>query len=232
MTPSRGAASARRSAEDPQPAELRSRLLSALEGLLAHRSFDAVSVADIVRAAGVSKASFYFYFASKQAVLAELVRQAVQRGHQASRPWVSPGPGGPVDPVEGLRQGVTGGARLWLENAHVLKAIVESWGSDDGLRALWLDQMNSFTDAAVTRIEADPEALRHLDGVDVRATAAGLTWLGERLYYLAAAGVPPFDDQAILIDTLTNAWTSALYGRKMPARTPADVATLNGHDGS
>ncbi|OHV45476.1 TetR family transcriptional regulator [Pseudofrankia sp. BMG5.36] len=199
--------------------------------MLAHRAFDAVSVIDIIRAAGVSKASFYFYFASKQAVLAELVRQAVRRGHEAADPWVSPDAAGPSDPVEGLRQGVTDGARLWRENAGVLKAIVESWGSDDGLRALWLDQMNSFTDAAVTRIEADPEALRHLGGVDVQATAAGLTWLGERLYYLAAAGVPPFDDQTVLIDTLTNAWTATLYGRRAADGRPAGGAIVDGHEG-
>src|SRR5262245_52143019 len=216
MTRPHAAAPARRSAGDPPPAELRSRLLAALEGLLADHTFDAVSVADIIRAAGVSKASFYFYFASKQAVLAELVRQAVRRGHEAAAPWVSPDATGPSDPVEGLRLGVTDGARLWQENAGVLRAVVESWASNDELRALWLDQMNSVPDAAVARIEADPDALRHLGsgqagsgqagsghagGADIRATAAGLTWLGERLYYLAAAGVAPFDDQTVLIDT-------------------------------
>nr|WP_285900647.1 TetR/AcrR family transcriptional regulator [Frankia sp. R82] len=191
---------------------MRSRLLAALEGLLAHRRFDGVSVVDIARAAGVSKASFYFYFTGKQAVLAELVRQAVRQGHEAAQPWVDPAAGSP-HPVEGLRRGVTDGARLWRENAGVLRAIVESWGSDQELRALWLDQMNTFTEAAVTRIEADPAALRHLDGADLRATAAGLTWLGERLYYLAAADIPPFDDPDVLIDTLLNAWTTTLYGR-------------------
>jgi hypothetical protein len=154
-------------------------------------------------------------------VLAELVRQAVRRGHEAAHPWVDPGAAGPSDPVEGLRLGITGGARLWLENAGVLRAIVESWGSDEELRALWLDQMNTFTETAVTGIEADPAAQRHLSGVDVRATAAGLTWLGERWYYLAAAGIPPFDDQDVLIDTLLNAWTTTLYGRSAGSAGPA-----------
>ena len=47
--------------------------------------------------------------------------------------------------------------------------------------------------------------------VDVHALAASLTWTGERLYYLAACGVPPFDDRAVLVDTLTHLWVSALY---------------------
>ena len=38
-----------------------------------------------------------------------------------------------------------------------------------------------------------------------------LTWLGERLYYLAATGTPPFDDRERLVSTLLHMWTSALY---------------------
>jgi hypothetical protein len=33
------------------------------------------------------------------------------------------------------------------------------------------------------------------------------------MYYLAAAEVPPFNDKSVLIETLTNFWTSSLYGR-------------------
>jgi hypothetical protein len=56
-------------------------------------------------------------------------------------------------------------------------------------------------------------ALEHLNGLQIEAVAASLTWLGERMYYLAAAEVPPFNDKSVLIETLTNFWTSSLYGR-------------------
>jgi hypothetical protein len=36
--------------------------------------------------------------------------------------------------------------------------------------------------------------------------------LGERVYYLAALGTPPFDDEQRVIDTLLRIWTSTLYG--------------------
>jgi hypothetical protein len=58
---------------------------------------------------------------------------------------------------------------------------------------------------------ADPAAARALSGQDIPAVAAALTWLGERLYYLAATGTPPFDDQDTLVNTLLHLWTSALY---------------------
>ncbi|WP_433120048.1 TetR/AcrR family transcriptional regulator [Micromonospora sp. CA-246542] len=204
--------------DDPQQsrAELRERVLNALRELLRERTFDTLSVADIIAAAGVSRASFYFYFASKQAVLAELVRRAVGAGHEAAQPWVQ----ATADPRETLRAGIDAGAELWLANAAVLRAIVETWASDPQLRELWLGQMATFTDATIARIEADrradPAVSARLDGVDVRALAATLTWAGERLYYLAACGVPPFDDRAVLVDTLTRLWVSALYDQRVP----------------
>jgi AcrR family transcriptional regulator len=199
--------------DEPQQGDigLRERILDGLRELLRERTFDTLSVAEIITAAGVSRASFYFYFAGKQAVLAELVRRAVGAGHEAAQPWVQAKAG----PRETLRAGIDAGARLWLSNAAVLRAIVESWASDPQLRELWLAQMTTFTDAAIARIEADRRANHaveaRLDGVDVPALAASLTWTGERLYYLAACGVPPFDNRAVLVNTLTHLWVSALY---------------------
>jgi AcrR family transcriptional regulator len=203
---------ARRDEPEQSGAGLRERILDAVAELLRLRTFETLSVAEIITAAGVSRASFYFYFAGKQAVLAELVRRAVGAGHEAAQPWVQAKAG----PRETLRAGIDAGAGLWLANAAVLRAIVESWASDPQLRELWLTQMGTFTEAATARIEADrradPAVAARLDGVEVEALAASLTWTGERLYYLAACGVPPFADRAVLVDTLTHLWASALYG--------------------
>jgi TetR/AcrR family transcriptional regulator, ethionamide resistance regulator len=194
-------------ADGDQAPDLRETILLATAGLLAERSFDALAVSDILSSAGVSRGTFYFYFDSKQAVLAELVRRAVAQGHTAAGPWL----GQPEDPVAALRVGITPGASLWQASAPVLRAIVENWRTDERLTALWLEQMQSFTDATIAQITADPHARRLLAGQDIPAVASALTWLGERLYYLAAIGTPPFDDQETLIGTLLHLWTSALY---------------------
>ncbi|MGI5236788.1 TetR/AcrR family transcriptional regulator [Dactylosporangium sp. CA-139066] len=200
---------ARRDQPPPGAPELRERILDALRELLNGRTFESLSVAEIIAAAGVSRASFYFYFPGKPAALAELVRRAVGAGHEAAEPWIA----GERDPREALRAGIDAGAGLWLANAGVLRAIVESWSADPQLRELWLAQMATFTEATLARIRADPAASAHLAGVDVPALAASLTWLGERLYYLAACRVAPFDDRSVLVDTLTHLWVSALYPR-------------------
>jgi AcrR family transcriptional regulator len=188
--------------------DLREDILAATARLLASHSFAGLAVSDILKSAGVSRGTFYFYFDSKQAVLAELVRRAVAQGHAAAAPWLA----GPADPVTALRAGNTAGARLWQQNAAVLRAIVENWRTDPRLTALWLEQMQTFTDAAIAQITADPAAAGRLADVDVTALAASLTWLGERVYYLAATDIPPFDDQGTVIDTLVYIWAAALYG--------------------
>jgi TetR/AcrR family transcriptional regulator, ethionamide resistance regulator len=188
-------------------ADLREAILAATARLLADHSFADLAVSDILGSAGVSRGTFYFYFDSKQAVLGELVRRAVAQGHDAATPWLA----SPADPVAALRAGITAGAELWQASAPVLRAIVENWRTDPRLTALWLEQMQTFTDATIAQITADPRARQHLAGQDITAVASALTWLGERLYYLAATGTPPFDSQDTLVGTLLHFWTSALY---------------------
>jgi AcrR family transcriptional regulator len=201
----------RRSASGERPStDVREAILAATAGLLAEKSFGDLAVGDILTAAAVSRGSFYFYFDSKHDVLAELVRRAVAAGHAAAAPWLA-GPGGPADPVVALRAGIIAGAALWRASAPVLRAIVENWRADPRLEALWTAQMQTFTDATVAQIDADPRARERLAGQDIPALASALTWLGERLYYLAATGTPPFDDQDTLVATLLHVWTTALY---------------------
>ena len=71
--------------------------------------------------------------------------------------------------------------------------------------------MQTFTDATIAQITADPRARQNLVGQDIAAVASALTWLGERLYYLAATGTPPFDNTDTLVSTLLHIWTSTLY---------------------
>lgn len=189
--------------------DLRKVILDATRGLLAERRLDEIAVADILDAAEISRGSFYFYFESKQDVLAELVRQAVGEGHEAARPWLRHDD--EDERYATVRHGISEGARLWREQAPVLRAIVENWRADPKLTELWLGQMAGYTDATAARIELDGTT-----AVDSRTLATALTWLGERLYYLAAIGVPPFDDEEALVDVLTHIWMSSLYPGERP----------------
>ena len=74
--------------DQPEQRDVREAILDATEHLLAEHRFDQLSVADILSVARVSRASFYFYFDSKHAVLGELVRRAVNLARAVAQPWV------------------------------------------------------------------------------------------------------------------------------------------------
>lgn len=206
----------RRTEDDRQ---VREEILAATRALLAERRFDQLSVADILARAAVARGSFYFYFGGKHDVLAELVRRAVERGHEAAEPWLTHE--GEDQVRASVRHGIATGARLWREEAPVLRAIVENWRTDPGLTDLWLELMNGFTEATLARLDQDrADGLLAESLPDGRALAATLTWLGERLYYLAALDLPPFDDQDTLVDVLTHIWMSSLYQPPPPKNHP------------
>jgi TetR/AcrR family transcriptional regulator, ethionamide resistance regulator len=193
--------------------DVREAVLSAMESLLAERRFAELAVADIIAAAAISRASFYFYFESKYAVLAELARRAVGQGQDAAQPWLTRDAG--EDPVATLRAGIAEGAQVWRRHAPVLRAVVENWRDDPELSSLWVTLMDSYTDAAVARLELDRRGRPgRNDDADVRALVSALTWMGERLYYLAAIGVAPFDDEDVLVDALLRVWTATLDGSR------------------
>lgn len=192
--------------------DVRERIVGALDRLLRARPFDELAVADVLAEAQVSRSSFYFYFAGKHEVLAELVRRATDVGVDAAGTWQDLGPGD--DAEQAVRASIAAGAVLWREQAHVLRAIVESWRHDPALGELWAGLMDRFTRLTLDKLEADRrEGLTRDDAGDPARVAAALTWLGERLYYLAAIEQSPFDDEEALVDTLTTIWLNTLYRR-------------------
>jgi AcrR family transcriptional regulator len=207
---SQGSPSPRRSRGDVPASDVRNRILAAARTLLTSGRYAEVSVAAILAESGVAKGSFYFYFSSKEDLLAALVEEAVAGGLDAATSWTETD----RDPVAALRAGVEAGARLWRREAAVLRAIVEAAGTDERLDALWRREMDVFSQAALRRLQSDPEARAWLAGRDPAPVVSALSWMGERLYYLAATDTPPFNDERILVDVLTDAWAMALYGRR------------------
>jgi TetR/AcrR family transcriptional regulator, ethionamide resistance regulator len=200
---------------------VRETILNCTESLLGRKRFVETTVADILKEAHVSRASFYFYFESKHAVLAELARRAVTGGHDAASQWLDRSD--TDDPIATLRRGTLDGAAVWREHGPVLRAVVEHWREDERLSELWIELMNSYTKAAVARIERDRESgLATYTGPDTEVVCSILTWMTERCFYLAAIGVPPFDNDEAVGPALVNIWTSTLYGSPSPRVPPHD----------
>lgn len=193
----------------------RQAILDATEGLLQDRSLDAVGVADILAAAGVSRATFYFYFANKDDVLTALLDNVMG-------PLVS----GFVaiisdeavrhDPVA-LRAAVA--QWLALPDAHrvVARSAVESWPTRPELRRNYLLGHEAMHAAIVAAIEADRAAGRAVDGPPSALLASGWIWMMERTWHEAlgdGASLPPRPE---LNDALGATLAAALHGRSPAA---------------
>ena len=61
-----------------QPAVRRAELIAAAQALFFERGYEKTSVEEIIGRAGLSKGAFYYYFPSKEAVLAALAEQMAQ----------------------------------------------------------------------------------------------------------------------------------------------------------
>src|SRR3712207_2692564 len=75
---SRGRRAPRASGDDRERA-----ILETFERLLEQRSLHEISIDDIARGAGISRPTFYFYFASKEAVLLSLFERMIEEASAA-----------------------------------------------------------------------------------------------------------------------------------------------------
>src|SRR3712207_947214 len=114
-SPVRGRRAARPSGDDRELA-----ILATAERLLAERPLSAISVDDLARGAGISRPTFYFYFASKDAVLLSLLDRVVaEADERTSEVFERPARG----PREGWRRVIT----AYYETFRAHRALTLAW---------------------------------------------------------------------------------------------------------
>jgi TetR/AcrR family transcriptional regulator, ethionamide resistance regulator len=184
-------------------------VLESMERLLASKRLEQLTVADVLENAGVSRASFYFYFESKQAVVAALLERVIGEVYDAARPWFE----GDGDPEEDLRTAIEASGEAWRRHAPILNAAVEGWRSSPEIGDLWGTHITRFSEASAARIERDRRAGAAPPGSDARRLAAALVWMNERCFYVAGTdGEPAFAPEGAPVDALVAIWMSAVYG--------------------
>lgn len=135
--------------------ERREQLLAALEDLLAERPLASIGIADISRAAGVTRSGFYFYFPSKAAAVAALLADVQEEIEQAGADWYEAGDAPPLDRVESA---VARSVPLWREHAHLLTAMLDGVATDAEVREIWDTWTGGFVERIAARITQDVKA--------------------------------------------------------------------------
>ncbi|VVJ17239.1 Transcriptional regulator [Amycolatopsis camponoti] len=176
----------------PSKGDLReAKLLEVLEELLAVKSFDALTTNDIAERAGLSRASMYFYFSSKQEALVALFAKTVEALHEKSRAAADD----PAAPRDAIATALRRTRERWHEHGLIMRVAIDQSSAIPELGALWMETADIFIAAIATiLVRAGVPDEEGPDGA--RAIAGALCWMIERTFYHASAVSPAALDQA------------------------------------
>jgi AcrR family transcriptional regulator len=186
-------------------------ILRATEELLDTTPVHELSVAQIIKAAGISRGTFYFYFSSKYAVIAALLAQVMGEIYATVQPFVSRDES--VRPGDALRASLVGGAELWGQHRAVLRATSEHWHSVPEIGELWEGVVEQFARGIAAEVDRERAAGIAPPGPDSTQLAKSLLWASEHCFYVAGRGTDPaLPDERTAAEVLTAIWIGAIYG--------------------
>lgn len=183
---------ARRRSGAPSKGDLRElKILEVLEELLAEKSFDALTTNDIAERAGLSRASVYFYFSSKQEALVALFARTVEALHEKSRAAADD----PAAPADAIATALRRTRERWHEHGLVMRVAIDQSSAIPELGALWMETAEIFIDA-ITAVLVRAGVPDRAGPAGARAVAGAVCWMIERTFYHASAVSPEALDQA------------------------------------
>ncbi|RZQ61458.1 TetR/AcrR family transcriptional regulator [Amycolatopsis suaedae] len=186
----------------PRKGDLREQaILDAAEVLLEREHTEPMTVESIAKGAGISRGSLYFYFGSKQEVLAALVERTVAGLHMDER---SAGPGSL--PRDIVRRAVENVAGAWREHGLVMRAAVEFGPHVPEIARLWRDTIANNTEV-MTRVLVAAGLPDGNGPADAAALAQALCWMTERNFYHASTQPGGLDR---MTETMVEIWCRVL----------------------
>lgn len=186
-------------------------IFEATEKLLAEHSLQDLSVAQILAEAGLSRATFYFYFGSKFSVAASLLSRITDEMFELVQPYVGGEP--PDEPREALARSLRAGVEIWERHRPTLRATMEHWSTNEEIGRQWIAGVELFTAAIAGQIERDRATGLAPDGPHPRQLAAALTWGTQHCLYAAGLGVDgDLEGERGALEALIAIWTTAIYG--------------------
>jgi AcrR family transcriptional regulator len=195
-------------------------LLRTAERLLVDEGFATASLSQIAAEAGVSRPGFYFYFASKEALLSTLIVRTLDTLVDSLAP---PSAGEVADPVTALRLGLRTAADLWHDHRAVLMAASELGSGDPAM----FDRVIS-THRALVAPTSDllRQGSRVHSPADARALAEMFTWMAERNFYMLSRERPSRRRLRARANRMLDVWvTAAGLDAPRPSANPRDSPT-------
>ncbi len=205
----RGRRAARPSGEDRERA-----ILATAEQLLAEVG-DAFSVDDLARGAGLSRPTFYFYSASKEAVVLTLLDRVITEANRTTPTLDLAG-----DPVGSWRAIIQNIVDVFSAHRAVVAAAMRAQAASAELRELWATTMQRWVTQCAELIEAERVRGAAPAGRRARDIAVAPNLMNERVLASAFTGEQPSIAEADVTDVLLGIWLPAVYGTATPTPTP------------
>ncbi len=189
-------------------------ILQTAEHLLADRPFSQISTDELARGAGISRPTFYFYFASKEAVLLALIDRIVGGAAQAWGDAMDQVVAAPDDsPADRWRAALESLFAAVREHRTVAHAWEDARASSAELRAMWTRTMENWVERTIRAIEAERIRGAAPSGLPARQLAIVLNAMNSRVMHAALVPDPPALAESEVVDTLLEVWLRLVYGR-------------------
>ncbi len=211
-TRSRGRRSTRPSGDERESA-----ILNTLERMLDERPFGEISVDDLAKGAGLSRPTFYFYFPSKEAVLARLFARMIAATDPAA--VQSPDPAtatnperAATDPEQVCRDGIFAFFEALRPHRGVAVAGLTAMAANAELRDLWSQFMTAWIDHTTGFIEAERARGAAPVTIGARDLATALNLMNERVVFAAQGDQEPTLPEDAALTAVAHVWAMSIYG--------------------
>jgi AcrR family transcriptional regulator len=185
-------------------------IFDATERLLAEQPLHELSVAQIVKAAGVSRAIFYHYFSSKYEVVSTLMGEIFDRIFTETQPELA---ADWDDPGAALRSSLKTALDSWSAHRAVINAVLENQHAVPELASIWKASSGRFAAVLADQIRRERQAGRTAPGLPPEAIATMLVCGAERIFYVGTTGVDPRLAKANQqLDAIVTIALAAIYG--------------------
>jgi AcrR family transcriptional regulator len=185
-------------------AKLSRHILEAIEPMLEETPYADLRVESIIKAGGISRATFYAYFDDKVDLLRAMVEDVVGELHSVAF-WRIPDNAD----KETLREALRGVTATYRSHRLVMRALVEGAGYDERLRTVYQGVLAQGIANATAHIERGQRDGNIAPFLSPAGTARLLVFMGERALY-QLVGVEGEQDEALL-DPLTEVFWRTLY---------------------
>jgi AcrR family transcriptional regulator len=185
------------------------RLLHETEALLADRPLSSIGIDEIAQAAGISRSSFYFYFASREALLRTLAERAQEEVFASADSWLNRTD---EPPVQAISRTLAENLAMWRRHGPVLRALHDARHTDAQTDAMRRTIARRFVDATAAQIQRERDAgLAPPAPPQARRLAAILTGMNDRAFYDASRRPPSRPRDRELVQALTTVWLRSVY---------------------